>query len=84
MLWYAKLKDILHVGDGAVVKLWRFDPAKIMEKGKPYDDGLLGSRISKELNLSIPSFIIPSFTKQLMDAYELELGYLVIVLREVY
>ena len=34
MLWYAKLKDILHVGDGAVVKLWRFDPAKIMEKGK--------------------------------------------------
>ena len=44
MLWYAKLKDILHVGDGAVVKLWRFDPAKIMEKGK-YDDGKLASRI---------------------------------------
>ena len=34
VLWYAKLKDILHVEDGAVVKLWRFDPAKIMEKGK--------------------------------------------------
>ena len=29
-----KLKVILHVGDGAVVKLWRFDPAKIMEKWK--------------------------------------------------
>ena len=25
---------ILHVGDGAVVKLWRLDPAKIMEKWK--------------------------------------------------
>ena len=26
-----KMKVILHVGDTAVVKLWRFDPSKIME-----------------------------------------------------
>ena len=26
-----KLKVILHVGDAAVVKLWRFDPSKIVE-----------------------------------------------------
>ena len=44
MIWYAKLKDILHVGDGAIVNLWRFDPAKIMGRGS-YDDGLLDSRI---------------------------------------
>ena len=26
-----KLKVILHVGDTAVVKLWKFDPSKIVE-----------------------------------------------------
>ena len=26
-----KLKVILHVGDTAIVKLWRFDPSKIVE-----------------------------------------------------
>ena len=29
VLWHATL--FLHVGDSAVVKLWRFDPAEIME-----------------------------------------------------
>ena len=29
-IWHATL--FLHVGDSAVVKLWRFDPAEIMEK----------------------------------------------------
>ena len=36
-----KLKVILHVGDTAVVKLWRFDPSKIMEYSRNEVEAML-------------------------------------------
>ena len=36
-----KLKVILHVGDAAVVKLWRFDPSKIVEYSRNEVEAML-------------------------------------------
>ena len=36
-----KLKVILHVGDTAVVKLWRFDPSKIVEYSRNEVEAML-------------------------------------------
>ena len=36
-----KLKVILHVGDTAIVKLWRFDPSKIVEYSRNEVEAML-------------------------------------------
>ena len=40
-LMMEKLKVILHVGDTAIVKLWRFDPSKIVEYSRNEVEAML-------------------------------------------